>query len=129
MTHFFANRSAMPPISKRPPMLDQRINTDAVRHAPSTIGPFSKPLSRNTNFMWKFTAPMEPMEQKLPMRSSQNDQLPSSSLNVWDWILASADGEAAPSGFWPMSDGLALMTNSTSGQASKSMAASAINAM
>ena len=32
-------------------MLDQRIRTEALRQAASTTGPFSKPASKNTNFM------------------------------------------------------------------------------
>src|SRR5260370_12589991 len=99
MTHFFGNLSARPPMRRRPPMLDHRMRTDAVRHAASTFSPLVKPWSRKTNFMWKLMAPMEPMEQKLPMSSSQKGQLRNNCGKVRDFTFDSADGCGRPSGF------------------------------
>ena len=78
MTHFLEKRSARPPIASRPAMLVARIVMDATRQVefssatPSLVWSV-KPWSRKTNFMWKFTAPIAPMDQKLPINNSQNE--------------------------------------------------------
>src|ERR1700682_3006572 len=98
MTCFLRKRSAKYPIRRRPPTLDQRIRNCAVSHTESAIDPFWKPSSRKTNFMWKLTAPMEPMEQKLPMRSSQKDQLAKSWRKVSEWMGKLGGGFRASTG-------------------------------
>ena len=121
--HFFENRSAKPPISRRPAMLDHK--NENRRRAPGRIHrlPLSKPSSRNTNFMWKLIAPMEPMEQKLPISSSQKGQLPQQVRETsadCTWQLRRGQRRRHP-GFWPMSEGRSFNTNSTSGQVSNIM--------
>src|ERR1039457_7726532 len=68
MTHFFEKRSARPPMARRPAMLVARIVMEATRHvefssaSPSLVRS-EKPWSRKTNFMWKLTAPIAPIER------------------------------------------------------------------
>ena len=58
-------------MNTRPSTLEIRMAMLAAAHTASRTAWSLKPWSWKTNFMWKLTAPMEPMEQKLPISSSQ----------------------------------------------------------
>src|SRR5664279_488806 len=75
MTHFMGRRSARTPIMSRPTMLEHRMMMLALDHTVSRRACDRKPWSWNTNFMWRLMAPMEPMEQTLPMSNSQKVDL------------------------------------------------------
>ena len=101
-------------------MLDHKVSMLAIRHTELSWLWSVKPWSRNTSFMCWLIAPMAPIEQKLPMASSQKEDRPSRKPNSRGFCLVSGALTAAPSGCRPISEGRSLSTQIASGQARSS---------